>query len=505
MDDFMQFVRKNLASSLGIFRIRQTSLVPLLLGPLMLAVGDGLPHFALNTAAAQQAAPPTAQSTPPSPPPATEVEAAAAPVPAKVDVQPLAEDVEIAARLERILTATKWFGNPKVDVEEGVVFIDGEANRESSKEWATKLAGSTQDVVAVVNRMTVTERSAWDFSPAWEQLRVMGRTAVQSLPAAVISLVVLTLTFFATFFATRSARRLGSRRFKNALLSEVAARAAAIPVIIIGLYLAMRISGLTQIAATVLGGTGLIGIIIGIAFRDIAENFLASILISMQRPFQAGDLVTIADHQGFVQKVTTRGTIIVTLDGNHVQIPNATIYKSVIRNHSANPNGRLDFIIRIGYDDSMEQTQEIVLNVLREHPAVLRDPEPLILVEELTPTGINIHAYFWINGRDFSALKVRSATLRQIVAALNDAGITLPDAREIIFPLGVPLIKPDQAEAHRMEQEREEPLAAEPTPPVVTRSEGGLRNEREEIREQVKQSREIEPGSNLLKETAAVE
>ena len=56
-----------------------------------------------------------------------------------------------------------------------------------------------------------------------------------------------------------------------------------------------------------------------------------------------------------------------------------------------------------------------------------------------------------------------------------------------------------------MEQEREEPLAAEPTPPVVTRSEGGLRNEREEIREQVKQSRELEPGSNLLKETAAVE
>lgn len=501
----MLFARKNLASALGAPRLRQTILVPLFLGSLLIAGNDGPSHFSANTASAQQTSPPTAQSTLPSAPPATEVEAAAAPVPAKVDVQPIAEDVEIAARLERILTATKWFANAKVDVEEGVVFIDGEANRESSKEWATKLAGSTQDVVAVVNRMTVTERSAWDFSPAWEQLRVMGRTAVQSLPAAVISLVVLTLTFFATVFATRSARRLGSRRFKNALLSEVAARAAAIPVIIVGLYLAMRISGLTQIAATVLGGTGLIGIIIGIAFRDIAENFLASILISMQRPFLAGDLVTIADHHGFVQKVTTRGTIIVTLDGNHVQIPNATIYKSVIRNHSANPNGRLDFIIRIGYDDSMEQTQEIVLKVLREHPAVLTDPEPLILVEELTPTGVNIHAYFWINGRDFSGAKVRSATLRQIVAALNEAGITLPDSREIIFPLGVPLIEPDQAEARRLERERDEPLAAEPAPPVVTRSEGGLRNEREVIREQVKQSRELEPGSNLLKETAAVE
>ena len=467
--------------------------------------GLSLGTFGTHSLAIGQQPTPSADSKPsPESPPATEEEAAAAPVPAKVDVEPLAEDYDIADRLERILSATKWFSSPRVSVEEGVVFLDGEANRESSKEWATKLAGSTQDVVAVVNRMTVVEKSIWDFSPAWEQLRVMGRDAVQLLPAVVISLVVLLLTFFATILATRSARRLGTRRFHNALLSEVAARAAAVPVIIIGLYLAMRVSGLTQIAATVLGGTGLIGIIIGIAFRDIAENFLASILISMQRPFQAGDLVTIANHQGFVQKVTTRGTIIVTLDGNHVQIPNATIYKSIIRNHSANPNGRLDFIIRIGYDDSMERTQEIVLNVLRAHPAVLVDPEPLILVEELTPTGVNIHAYFWINGRDFSGLKVRSATLRQIIAKLNEAGITMPDSREIIFPLGVPLIEPDKAEAQRMEREREEPVA-EPAPPVVTRSEGGLRNEREEIREQVKNSRELEPGSNLLKETATVE
>lgn len=462
-------------------------------------IAIGFAVAAAPSAHAQDSAP--AEATKPIVP-ATEVEAAAQ-VPPKVDVQPLAEDVDIASRLERIMVATKWFVDPKVDVEEGVVFLDGQANRESSKEWATKLAGSTQDVVAVVNRMTVVERSAWDFSPAWDQLRVMGRTAVQSLPAAIISLFVLALTFFATIFATRTARKVGAKRFRNALLSEVAARAAAIPVIIIGLYLAMRVSGLTQIAATVLGGTGLIGIIIGIAFRDIAENFLASILISMQRPFQAGDLVTITDHHGFVQKVTTRGTIIVTLDGNHVQIPNATIYKSVIRNHSANPNGRLDYIIRIGYDDSMERTQEIVLKVLREHPAVLADPEPLILVEELTATGINIHAYFWINGRDFSGSRVRSATLRQIVAALAEAGITMPDAREVIFPLGVPLIEPEKAEAQRIEREEEE--AHEPAPPIVTRSEGGLRNEREVIREQVKQSRELEPGSNLLKETAAAE
>ena len=494
----MNFLRQ-LSNQTRHYRVRRT-VAALMAGTCLFLPTNGLGFQTPQVRAQPPAAPADpAETSPPAP-----QEPVA--VPAKVDVQPLAEDNDIAARLERILIATKWFENPRVDVEEGVVFLDGEAARESNKEWAGKLASSTQDVVAVVNRITVRERSAWDFSPAWEQLRIMGRAAVQSLPAAIISIVVIALTYVGTIFATRSARKVGAKRFGNPLLSEVAARAAAVPVIIVGLYLAMRISGLTQIAATVLGGTGLIGIIIGIAFRDIAENFLASILISMQRPFRVGDLVTVADHQGFVQKVTTRGTIIVTLDGNHVQIPNATIYKSIIRNHSANPNGRLDFIIRIGYDDSMERTQEIVLKVLREHPAVLADPEPLILVEELTPSGINIHAYFWINGRDFSGLKVRSATLRHIVAALADAGITLPDSREIIFPLGVPVIQNgEQKSEDRQTPQRAPSQPSEPAPPVVTRSEGGLKNEREEIREQVKLSRELEPGSNLLGKAALAE
>jgi small conductance mechanosensitive channel len=414
----------------------------------------------------------------------------------KVDVEPTAQDADIAGRLQRILVATKWFENPRVDVEEGIVFLDGRTQRKENREWAAALASSTQDVVAVVNRIQVEEQSTWDFSPAWEQLGAMGRRAVQSLPGLVISLIVLSLTWLATIAATRMARRFGARRFKNQLLSEVTARAAAVPVILIGLYLAMQVSGLTQIAATVLGGTGLIGIIIGIAFRDIAENFLASILISMQRPFQAGDLVTIADHQGFVQKVTTRGTIIVTLDGNHVQIPNATIYKSIIRNHSANPHGRLDFIIRIGYDDPIAMAQDIVLKALREHPAVLTDPEPLILVEELTASGVNLHAYFWFNGRDHSGLKVRSATLRQIVAALNEAGITMPDSREVVFPLGVPLLRPSDV---KEKGRGDESSTREPSTPAVTRSEGGLRSERKEIRDQARNSRELEPGNNLLK------
>ena len=80
------------------------------------------------------------------------------------------------------------------------------------------------------------------------------------------------------------------------------------------------------------GGTGLIGLAVGIAFRDITENFLASILLSMQRPFETGDMVEITGVTGLVQQRNVRTTILMTLDGNLVQVPNASVCKNSFRN-----------------------------------------------------------------------------------------------------------------------------------------------------------------------------
>ncbi len=70
-----------------------------------------------------------------------------------------------------------------------------------------------------------------------------------------------------------------------------------VPVLLLGLFLVLRMTGLTRLAMTVLGGTGLFGLVIGIDFRDIAENFLARILLSMNNPFRYGDLIEVGGHQ----------------------------------------------------------------------------------------------------------------------------------------------------------------------------------------------------------------
>lgn len=279
------------------------------------------------------------------------------PAPTKVDVNPVARDEEIRQRLQSVLDATEWFVAPEVRVEEGVVFLKGRVASDDLKKWAGDLARNTQDVVAVANRMEVADPSLWDLGPAWSGLLALWRDMIRSLPLLVFGLLILALSVGVGLLATRGARAFLRQRIRAKLLRNVLADGIGVLVLLFGTYIVLRISGLTQLALTVVGGTGLVGLAVGIAFRDITENFLASIFLSMQRPFETGDLVDVSGVTGYVQQLNVRTTILITFDGNLVQIPNASVYKSNLRNFTTNSNRREDFIVGIGYHDSISEAQ----------------------------------------------------------------------------------------------------------------------------------------------------
>ncbi len=412
-----------------------------------------------------------------------------------VAVAPVASDREIADRLTRILRASDWFEEPRVRVEEGIVFLGGRTRDEQHKEWAGRLARNTQDVLAVVNRIHVVERPLWDLSPTWTRLRGIAGGMIRGLPLLLVGVLMLAATWLAARWSVRGASRVLRRRISSRLLADVVSRAAALPVFLLGLYLVLSISGLTGLALSVLGGTGLAGLVIGFAFRDIAENFLASLLISMQRPFATGDLIEVAGHTGFVQRVNTRATLLMTLDGNHVQIPNATIYKQTITNFTANPYVRFDFTVGIGYEDAIAEAQTIAMAVLRDHQTVIDDPEPMVLAETLGPSTVNLRVYFWVNGSSHSGLKVRSSVIRLVKRAFEEAGISMPDeAREVVFPKGVP-VQMVQTPPPTRTPPRPAPADAES---AAHSAEGHLTSEVDDIGKQARTARLPEGGANLL-------
>lgn len=422
--------------------------------------------------------------------------------PATVDVTPVARDEEIGRRLQSVLDATGWFTNTTVRVDAGVVFLSGQTQSEELRKWAGDLARNTQAVVAVANRIEVPQPAVWDLRPAWSELLALWRDFVRSLPFVVFGMIILALSAGAGMIATRAVTAILVQRIQARLLRSVIARSAGVLVVLAGTYVVLRVSGLTQLALTVVGGTGLIGLALGIAFRDITENFLASVFLSMQRPFETGDLVEVAGVTGYVQQLNVRTTILMTLDGNLVQIPNATVYKSNLRNFTSNTNRREDFVVGIDYAALISDAQEIARRVLASHPAVLQDPEPSVLVDSLGPSSVNLRVYFWLNGREHSWLKVRSSVIRLVKRAFQENGISIPDdAREVIFPQGVPVTLIDRTAASDSGPQRERPAvasAAEDTDAVSIQAEAGLYSESVVIEAQARQAQPLKAEDNLL-------
>jgi len=417
----------------------------------------------------------------------------------EISVEPDARDTEIALRLQRILDASGWFNPIAVSVREGLVFLDGQTETDERKEWARQLALRTQDVVAVVNRVEVKPQVSWDLTPAWREVVHLSDQAQRLAPIAVVSLIILLIFWFLSRGVAAFSRRVLRHRIPSPLLLQIVARTLAIPVFLIGLYLVLQVAGLTRLAITVIGGTGLIGIVIGLAFREIAENALASLLLSVRNPFRTGDWIQVSGFQGIVQNLNMRTTVLLTLDGNHVQIPNALVFSSIITNFSSNPGRRAEFTVGIGYDASVMKAQDVIIKALRAHPAVLEEPEPAALVDELGPSTVNLRVQFWFDGRTYSIFKVRSALMRQVKRALQDAGIPMPDAaREVIFPKGLE-VHGDTTQAPQTGPRRvpaTQPGTGDTV--VATSGEGDLVSEEPELKRQAAGAELPDAGENLL-------
>jgi small-conductance mechanosensitive channel len=383
--------------------------------------------------------------------------------------------------------STGWFQNPEVVARDGVVTLDGSADTQEHLRWAGDLAAKTEGVVAVINRIDSETDVRSTFGFAREELARLARQAEQGWPLIVLALLIIALAWLVSKAVGALARRFFESRVESPLLLAVVVRLFAIPVFLLGVYFVLQVAGLTRLALTVLGGTGLAGIIIGFAFRDIAENFLASLLLSMRNPFKRGDLIEVAGHKGIVQNLNTRSTVLLTLDGTHVQIPNATVYKSTITNFSSNDSRRAQFDIGVGYESPTAKAQTVIMEVLRNHPAVLPQPEPLVLVNELGPAAVNLRVSYWFDSATYAPNKINSALLRISKNVLLQAGIELPDpAREVVFPRGVPITQVtqrDQPDKRNQPKKKVKPHSSAAEAQEVTVSEGNLASECPELEE----------------------
>jgi len=247
----------------------------------------------------------------------------------------------------------------------------------------------------------------------------------QKLPLLVLGALVVLLTYWLSRFVGNRLHLLRIRS-QNPYMSGLVRTIVRTAIMLVGILIALDLVGLTSVVGAVLGSAGVVGLVLGFAFRDIAENYIAGILLSVRRPFEPGDHVMIENREGKVIAVNSRATVLMTMDGNHLQLPNSLVFKSVVLNYSKNPKRRFDFAMLIDGSQSIREAQTLGIEAISRIEGVLDEPAPAWTVVEFGANGIQLKFFGWVDQRSADLGKVRSEAIRQVKAAYQRARIESP-------------------------------------------------------------------------------
>ena len=335
-------------------------------------------------------------------------------------------DSMLAGKLRRAIATLDGFSNVEIEVKEGVVKLSGEVVDAAERERAAELAAAFPGTVYVINNLQNDVEVEARVAPAIDRVQQYINDAIAYLPVLAIALMILLLFGFIASFVEKLLPSF-SKMGLSQMAGNLTVRLVRAFLWLVGLVLALDILGITALVGAVLGTAGLMGIAIGFAFQDIIENYLAGLLLSVRHPFSLNDHVKVGGEEGKVVRLTSRELVLMTLDGNHVRIPNAQVFKSTIYNYSRNPRRRFTFEAGVDVEEDLQRVQRIGIDTLLSMESVMKAPKPFSLVRELGDFNVLVAFYGWVDQTQADFSKARSEAIRLVKNALDDAGVLMPE------------------------------------------------------------------------------
>ncbi len=362
-------------------------------------------------------------------------------------------DQAIAARLRDITASISGLQDVEISVKAGVITLQGQVASAQLKNDMTVIANRLEGVVHVQNQLQEQLAVSSRLAPAAEKFREMLGTTVQMLPLLLLALLAVAL--FAVAGSWLSNRSVLLRRFGlSELATNLGMRFVRFIVTSIGILIALELLDATALVSAMLGVAGVISIALGFAFRNIVENYLAGVLLSTRNPFAIGDFIQVDDMTGKVMRLTSRDTVLMTLDGNHLRIPNSQIITSPMTNFTRNPLRRFEFNVGVSVELDLLKVRQLAIATLHEMPGILAEPRPRVLVQELGDSTVSVRVLGWIDQRDTDFLKARSEAIRLVKTAFDKAGIEMPEPIYRIHM--VEAAKQDSAMQHKQHKQQTE-------------------------------------------------
>lgn len=250
------------------------------------------------------------------------------------------------------------------------------------------------------------------------------------LPRLALAIVVIIIGNMIARWLSRFFNRRLTRKAHDPLMGRFLGQTMKTLLLVGVIILALYTAGLGAIAGGIFALAGASTLILGFAFRDIGENFIAGIILAFNRPFSINDTIMVDSTFGRVKGLDFRYTHIKTFDGKDVYVPNGTVLTEEVVNYTQDGYFRFDFTVGIAYEDDIEAAKAVIRRVLDEKVEVMKDPDlsNFVVEDELAVSTVNLKVFFWVETTDWrqGALELRGTVIRSVKQALEQAGFSLP-------------------------------------------------------------------------------
>jgi potassium efflux system protein len=203
-------------------------------------------------------------------------------------------------------------------------------------------------------------------------------------------------------------------------------------VVVVGLLITLRLLGIDLTTLAIFAGA--LGVGIGFGLQNIANNLVSGILLLIERPLRSGDIINIGNREGLVTRMGMRSLTIKNWDYQDVIIPNSEIIGSAFINWTHSDNVlRTKLTLGVSYDNDPYQAKQVIEQVLKAHPAVLKNPAPAVWLSDLGSSSVNFHVQYYFDLKQHNGLEVKSQILFNLWDRLKAAGIRIPYSQQDLY------------------------------------------------------------------------
>ena len=195
-------------------------------------------------------------------------------------------------------------------------------------------------------------------------------------------------------------------------------------ILAIGFLIALTAAGMEWSKFALLAGA--FGVGIGFGLQNVVNNFISGLILIFERPIKVGDAVEVGALKGKVMRIGIRSSTIRTFDGAEVIVPNGTIIQSEVTNWTLSDQlRRIEVKVGVAYGTDPNKVLEILRQVAKDHPAVLDNPEPMVLFQGFGESSLDFSLRVWTADFD-NWLAFGSEITLLVHNALKKAGIEIP-------------------------------------------------------------------------------